>query len=134
MTGSLPCIINLLTGQLAFRIEKQSSGLCQQQMHLRILYTGSLLFSTFFLPFNYLSKESYTTRMCSLETPLSYYNLRTEHNIKTKLTSINFSRRGTEGFRSSWLQVLGNQLIDRSPYIRYTNHKGYLLYCFLLNY
>ena len=34
-----------------------------------------------------------------------------------KLTSIGFSRRGAEGSRSSWLQTLGNQLIDRSPYI-----------------
>ena len=34
----------------------------------------------------------------------------------------------TEDSRSSWLQTLGNHLIHRSPYIRYTNHKYYLLY------
>ena len=28
--------------------------------------------------------------------------------------------------RSSWLEILGNQLIDRSPYTRYTDHKCYL--------
>ena len=36
----------------------------------------------------------------SLETPLSFYNSRTEHDMETKLTSIDFSRRGAEGFRS----------------------------------
>ena len=33
----------------------------------------------------------------------------------------------------SWLQTLSNQLIDPSPYIRYTNHKCYILYYFRLN-
>ena len=44
-----------------------------------------------------------------------------------KLTSIDFSQRVAEDSRSSWLQTLGNQLINHSPYIRYTNHKYYLL-------
>ena len=57
-----------------------------------------------------------------------------EHDIETRLTSIDFSRQGTKGFRRSWLQTLGNQLIDRSPYVRYTNCKCYLLYYFNLNY
>ena len=35
------------TAWLVLRMEKKSSGLCQQQMHLRILYTGSQLFYTF---------------------------------------------------------------------------------------
>ena len=39
--------------------------------------------------------------------------------------------RGAEGFRSIWLQILGTQLINRFPYIRYTNHKAYLLYVLL---
>ena len=45
-----------------------------------------------------------------------------------KLTSIDFSRRVAEGSISSWLQALGNKLINRSPYIRYANRKCYLLY------
>ena len=57
----------------------------------------------------------------SLETPLSFYNLQTERDMEARLTSIDFSRRGAEGSRSSWLQTLGNQLIDRSPYTGYTN-------------
>ena len=36
---------------------------------------------------------------------------------------IDFSRQVTEIFRSSWLQTLSNQIIDYSPYIRYTNRK-----------
>ena len=36
--------------------------------------------------------------------------------MKTKLTSIT-SRQVTEGSRSSWLQILGNQIINRSAYI-----------------
>ena len=42
--------------------------------------------------------------------------------------SIDFSRQVTEGCGSSWVQILGNQLINHSPYIRYTNRKYYLLY------
>ena len=60
-----------------------------------------------------------------LETHRSFYNLQTEHDMETTLTSIDFSRRVAEGSRSSWLQILGNQLIDRSPYISYTNRKYY---------
>ena len=39
-----------------------------------------------------------------------------------KLTSIDFPRLVAEGCRSSLLQTLGNQLVDHSPYVRYTNH------------
>ena len=52
--------------------------------------------------------------MQSFETPLSFYNSQAEHDTETNLTSINFSGRGTEGFRSLWLQVLGDQLIYHS--------------------
>ena len=41
---------------------------------------------------------------------------------------IDFSCQVTKGSRSSWLQTLSNQLIKRSPYIRYTNRKYYLQY------
>ena len=60
--------------------------------------------------------------VCSLETP-SFYNLRTKHDMKTKLASINFSRQGTEDSRSSWLQTLGIQLIGHLPYNRYRLQK-----------
>ena len=69
----------------------------------------------------------------SLETPSSFYNSQTKHNTKTKLTSIHFSRQVIEGSRSSWLQTLGNQLINCSPYSKYTNCKCYLLYHFTSN-
>ena len=48
---------------------------------------------------------------------LRFYNSQTKHDMEMELTSIDFSRRVAEGFRfrSSWLQTLGNQLIDRSP-------------------
>ena len=58
----------------------------------------------------------------------SFDNLQTEHDMEMNLTPIDFSRWGTECFTSTWLQTLGNQLIDHSPYIRYTNRKCYLLY------
>ena len=50
--------------------------------------------------------------------------------MELKLTSINFSCQVAEGSRSSWLQILGNPLIDHFPYIRYpyTHHKYHLLY------
>ena len=56
------------------------------------------------------------------------YNSQTEHSMEMKLTYVDFSRQVAEGCRSSWLQTLGNLLIDRSPYIRYTSRKYYLLY------
>ena len=52
----------------------------------------------------------------SLETPSSFCNSRSKHDMEMKLTSINFSRRVLEGSRSLWLQTLGNRLIDQSPY------------------
>ena len=67
-------------------------------------------------------------RLRLLEIFLSFYNAQSEHDTDMKVTLIDFSCRVTEGSRSSWLQTLGNQLIDRSPYIRYTNRKYYLLY------
>lgn len=54
-------------------------------------------------------------RVRSLETPLRFYNSQTEHDTETKLTSINFSCLGAEGLGSSWLRVLGNQLIYCPP-------------------
>ena len=46
--------------------------------------------------------------------------------------SVDFSCQNAKGSRSSWLQTLGNQLINCSPYIRYTNRKCYWLYYFIL--
>ena len=84
-----------------------------------------------------LAKSSRTrkiTILCvrSLETPSSFDNLRIGHDMETKFTSIDFSHRFAVGSRSSWLQTLSNQLIDHSPYTRYTNGKSYLLYYFLV--
>ena len=64
----------------------------------------------------------------SRETYWSFHKLQTEHDMEIKLAPINFSRRVAKGSRSSWLQILGNQLINRSPYIRDTNQTYYLLY------
>ena len=64
-------------------------------------------------------KVTYAMRTRLLETPLSFYNSRTKHDLKMKLTSVDFSRQGAEGSRSSWLQTLSDQLINRSPFIRY---------------
>ena len=47
-------------------------------------------------------------------------NSQTECNMEMKFISIDFSCRVAEVSRSSWLQTLGNQLINRSSYIRYT--------------
>ena len=52
-----------------------------------------------------------------LETQLNFYTPQTKHDMEMKLTPTDFSCRVTEG---SWLQTLGNQLIDRSPYTRHT--------------
>ena len=38
--------------------------------------------------------------------------------MEMKFTSVEFTSRVTEGCRKSWLQTLGNQHIDHSPYIR----------------
>ena len=48
--------------------------------------------------------------------------------MEIKLTSINVSGQVAEGSRSPWLQIL----IICSPYIRYTNHKYYLLYATII--
>ena len=50
--------------------------------------------------------------------------------MEIKLTSVDFSCLVAEDSRSSWLQTLGNQFIDRSPYIRYTNRKYYCIILF----
>ena len=44
----------------------------------------------------------------------------TWYGVETCIGSIDFFCRIVDGSRSSWLQTLGNQLIDCSPYIRYT--------------
>ena len=43
-----------------------------------------------------------------------FNNSQTEHDMEVRFTSIDFSRKGTEGFRSTWLQTLDNQLINHS--------------------
>ena len=48
------------------------------------------------------------------------HNSWTELDVEMKLASIDFSRWVAEGFRSSWLQTLANQLIDYSPCIKST--------------
>ena len=76
-------------------------------------------------------KTNYIMRMRARVhlTPVKVFTTRkTQNNMEMELTFIDFSHRGAEGSRSSWLQTLGNQLIDRSPYIRHTNHKHYLMY------
>ena len=57
------------------------------------------------------------------ETPFSFSKSRTEHDMETKLTSLDFSHRGAEDFAISWLQVLGNRPIYGSLNFRYTNRK-----------
>ena len=60
---------------------------------------------------------------------LCFCNPRTERGMEMKLTLIDFARRVAEKSRSSWLQTLGkltNQVIDRSPYIRYMPYRLYL--------
>ena len=52
-----------------------------------------------------------------------YSSSQTEHDMEMELTTIDFFHQVTEDSRSSWLQILDNQLIDCSPYIRYTNRK-----------
>ena len=44
-----------------------------------------------------------------------------------KPTSIDFSRQVAEGSRSSRLEILGSQLTNRSPYIKYTNREYYCI-------
>ena len=41
--------------------------------------------------------------VCSLETPVSFYNSRMEHGMETQLTSIDFSRWGTEALNCKFL-------------------------------
>ena len=91
------------------------------------LAIGSVIIVSFTCMQNILYKDAY---MYALYTPSSFHNSQTEQDMETKLTSIDFSRRVTKESRSSRLQTLGNQLIDRSLYIRYTftNRKHYSLY------
>ena len=76
-----------------------------------------------------LGKASYDypTHTRSLETRLKFYNPPAKHDMEMKFTSSNFSCQVAEGSRGSWLQILRNQLIDRSPYIN-TNRKYHSLY------
>ena len=66
---------------------------------------------------------------------LKFYNSWIEHGKEMKLacTSIDFPRRVAKGFRSSWLQIMGDQLNNRSPYIRHTNRNCYLLHVHVHN-
>ena len=63
--------------------------------------------------------------MRSLETRYSFYNLQTKHHMGELI--IDFSPQVAEVPRSLWVQTLGNQLIDHSPYIRYTTAN--IAYC-----
>ena len=58
-------------------------------------------------------------------------NSPTKHNMETKFSSVGFSAKVMKGFRNSWLQTLGNQLLDRSWYIRYVVLEG-ITYCRML--
>ena len=49
--------------------------------------------------------------------------------MEIKLASIDFSCRVAKGARSSRLQIQGNQRIDHSSYIRYTNRN--ITYCII---
>ena len=60
------------------------------------------------------------------------YNLQIKHDMEMKLTPINFSHQVAESSKSSWLQILGNQLINCSPYIRYTTVTPSITYCIIL--
>ena len=46
----------------------------------------------------------------------AFCNSQTEHDMETKLTSIDYSRQVAEGCRNSWLETLDNQLLVRFPY------------------
>ena len=54
---------------------------------------------------------------------LKFYNLQIEQDVEMKLISIDFFCQVAEGFRSSWLQTLGNWLINGFPQSRTTNRK-----------
>ena len=45
-----------------------------------------------------------------------FYKSRTQHDTQKKVTSIDFSRWGTQGSRISWLPTLGNELINCPPF------------------
>ena len=64
---------------------------------------------------------------CSLNARSGFHDSQTQHYMEVKRTSIDFTRQVTEDYRSSWPQTMGNQLINRSPYIRYTIHNYFLL-------
>ena len=49
------------------------------------------------------------------------YTCTTKHDMEMNLISIDSSCQVAEGCRSSWLQTLGNQCIDCSPYMLLTN-------------
>ena len=52
----------------------------------------------------------YTTRACSLETPLIFfYNLQTKHNMEMKLTFIDFIHQVAEGSTRRWKQYESDQ-------------------------
>ena len=63
-----------------------------------------------------MQQDIYYERIC-LRLLQVFHNLPTKHDTEIK-NYIN--RLLLPGSRSSWLQTLGNQLINRPPYIRYT--------------
>ena len=84
---------------------------------------------------NTLRKERVHTRSVYIrmftEDSLKGFTTHKPNDVEINLPPVDFiSHRVAEGSRSSWLQILGNQLIDHSPChasCRYTNHKYYLL-------
>ena len=63
----------------------------------------------------------------SLDTHSSSNNSQAEYDTEMNLISTDFPHQVKQGSRSSWLQTLGNQLINCFPYIRYTNSKYYCI-------
>ena len=51
--------------------------------------------------------------------------------MEMKLISIDFFCRVVEYSRHSWLQILDNQLINHSPYIKYTTITANVPYCII---
>ena len=66
--------------------------------------------------------------MHSLETFKSLYNLKTEHDGDEPLNLSTSPAKSQKTLETHVFKPMGNQLIDRSPYIRYTNRKLCSLY------
>ena len=52
--------------------------------------------------------DVYTTRPRSLKSPSSFYNARTEYDVETELTSVDFPRLVAEGSRSYMCVMAAN--------------------------